>query len=130
MISLQYFDNISHSAHIGGLIGGYLMIRFYLRSKMEFKWQDVLYILKANPRLNKSPVTGPGPRPAKKKRKQNFDYTPPDLSLVKEEDDEKEKTRDPMLDIDPILDKIGKHGLKSLTKEERKVLEKAKDKLN
>ena len=37
---------------------------------------------------------------------------------------------DPMLKIDPILDKIGKHGMKSLSSEERRILEAAKEKLN
>ena len=52
------------------------------------------------------------------------------LKLLEEDDSGQQKNSDPMLAIDPILDKIGKHGLKSLTKEERRVLDKAKDNLD
>jgi len=36
---------------------------------------------------------------------------------------------DPMKEIDPILDKIGKHGLSSLTEHERRVLQEVREKL-
>jgi len=36
-----------------------------------------------------------------------------------------EKAGDPLDEIDPILDKIGKHGMKSLTRREREILERA-----
>tara|TARA_B100000965_G_C18954150_1_gene482642 strand:- start:355 stop:498 length:144 start_codon:yes stop_codon:yes gene_type:complete len=32
-------------------------------------------------------------------------------------------------DVDPILDKISKHGIHSLTENERKILEKARSKM-
>jgi hypothetical protein len=78
--------NIAHGAHAGGMLGGWLMLRFFAR---------------------------PSTRPAKVEN-------PPATLVFKSETDFVSK------EVDPILEKISKHGIQSLTAAERKILEVAR----
>ncbi len=78
--------NIAHGAHAGGMLGGWVMLRFFAR---------------------------PPARPAKVE-------SPPATLVFKSGTDFVSK------EVDPILEKISKHGIQSLTSAERKILEAAR----
>jgi hypothetical protein len=93
-------DNVAHLAHLGGAAVGYVYIKF-LGYGVTPGWilamQGVRHKMQPRPRV----------RPPKPEQ------------LSPEEFIRRE--------IDPILDKISREGMQSLTREERKVLESAKD---
>lgn len=107
-------SNIAHLAHLGGMVGGYLYMRWIFRGR----WAN----------LSRS---GPGLWHWPQKRKPKWDLfsskprsgppPPPPKTFP--------GTGDPMQEIDPILDKIGKHGLSSLTEHERQVLQEVRERL-
>lgn len=66
-------------------------------------------------------------RPAKKKGVLGRMFSPSTGSAAVEYEDNEEYIRK---EIDPILDKIAKQGMQSLTRRERKILEEAKEKMN
>ena len=119
LLSIGSKSQISHVAHFGGMFGGWLMITIFHSKEVKFKLNDI-----KPPKRGKSKS-----KPQSSSRKFSANYEPPELDLIPAVD-EPEEEKDVMLEIDPILDKIGKHGLKSLTKEERRVLDKAKDQLD
>jgi len=82
-------STIAHGAHAGGMLGGWLMLRYFNRQS-------------ARRHQAKEPVPAPVP-------KSETDF------ISKE--------------VDPILDKISKHGMQSLTESEHKVLEAARKKM-
>lgn len=115
-------DIVAHGAHLGGMIVGYLWVRYYVRGN---GWSSLpgfgkislpTVVLKRGTRASgrqsaRAPRTG--------------------IRVVKEE------THDDLSDaefiskkVDPILDKIREHGIHSLTDKERKILEKAQGKLS
>jgi membrane associated rhomboid family serine protease len=81
--------NIAHGAHAGGLLGGWLMLKFFARQTA---------------------------RPARVE-----EITP--SPVFKSETDFVSK------EVDPILEKISKHGIQSLTAAQRKTLEAARKKM-
>jgi len=94
-------DNVAHLAHLGGMAVGYLFIK-----ALHHSWRM--------PRLNLT---------------KTFDSSK-NLRLVKRQPSESVLETDFISKkIDPILDKIAEHGINSLTREERKLLEEAKDRL-
>lgn len=93
--------DVAHISHLAGLGVGF----FYIKAFTSPSWQPRMkWLSKAKP------VIGP-------KRVEAF------RSPVRKEEFMKKQ-------IDPILDKIAEHGIHSLTKEERKLLDEAKDRLN
>jgi membrane associated rhomboid family serine protease len=110
----QRQSNIAHLAHLGGMLGGYLYIRWVFRGR----WANV---------SRRGPGTWrmPGGRKPKwqafKKKPRAQPPPPPPKKFP--------GGGDPMKEIDPILDKIGKHGLESLTPHEREVLRQVRERL-
>jgi membrane associated rhomboid family serine protease len=114
-------DNIAHAAHLGGMICGIL----YLRSHHLLAWRRPH---NTGPRGNNNskwfsnPVQsfkiygGSAPVERQPRPEESRTVTVVD---VEEEDDFMEKK------VDPILDKITRQGIQSLTAEEREILEKA-----
>lgn len=95
----QVGGGIAHLAHLGGLAGGLLYLRYLLnaRSSRGGGW----FGRRRTPRRPKEPMLFPG--------RDSGDVI--------------------SSDIDPILDKIGEQGLASLTAEERAILERARKRL-
>ena len=109
---------IAHLAHLGGMLGGYLFLRYNAKqSKRGFGLAATLRLWLRHlqrPNQGRPAATPPPPR-----RPNSGPY------FVEHEKPE----GDPLANIDPILDKIGKHGMKSLTPVERDMLDRARQKL-
>ena len=115
----QLHSGIAHLAHLGGLLGGFIFIKKYLnRGGQRSHRVSGLDAFLQRMKQQTSSLFGESTTHS------------PDLRFVRDEDD------DELLDentinakIDPILDKIGKYGMKSLTTKERRLLDKAREKL-
>jgi membrane associated rhomboid family serine protease len=106
-------DNVAHAAHLGGIIGGILFIKYGLNA--DWRWPSLsLGRLKRRPamRVHAEKVSASWPKPGKFV---DVEDLPPDEFLSRE--------------VDPILDKISAHGIHSLTDRERRILEKARSKM-
>lgn len=105
-------SNIAHAAHLGGLLTGWAFVRLGLNRS----WQ-----LPGWARFRRRPrkiVKMPRPslfQTAQRRRMPAADELPPAEFISRE--------------IDPILDKISAHGIQSLTAEERKLLEAARERM-
>ena len=91
--------NVAHLAHLGGALLGYVYIKG-LGYGATPRWMFALQNLETKLRQRRQPKPKPAP-----------------------------VSRDEFIrnEIDPILDKISREGMQSLTKSERKILESAKD---
>ena len=108
-------DGVAHTAHLGGMLFGYLMIRYWNRhpdsSYDRGRGQQFFENLKRN----------------FEQRRHNTQYENPNMHVErgggKEADREyNARKRQNQDEIDAILDKIRKSGYDSLTKEEKKKL--------
>jgi len=115
----QLHSGIAHLAHLGGLLGGFIFIKKYLTRDYQSKH----HVSGFNSFL----------RRLKQQSSNLFGGSTthsPDLRFVRDEDDDELLNEDTInAKIDPILDKIGKSGMKSLTIKERRLLDKAREKL-
>lgn len=102
-------DNVAHAAHLGGMLAGMVFIR-RLKDRLG-RWPGDA------PPPRRRPFFGfGGDKPSKSRR--------PPVIDVEEVSDDYVSSR-----VDPILDKISKHGIHSLTASERKTLEEARKKM-
>jgi len=112
-IFLDRSSHIAHAAHLGGLIGGLVLTRYFLNTHISFVWPAVL-----SPRRSSTDQPDSG-------RWQGFwskpeaEEIPP--SILSGEFISRE--------VDPILDKISAHGIDSLSERERKILEMARSRM-
>jgi membrane associated rhomboid family serine protease len=83
-------SNVAHGAHAGGMLGGWLMLRYFARRAVY--QSDIV-------------------------------EEPPPQKVFKSETDFVSK------EVDPILEKISRHGIQSLTSAERKILDEARKKM-
>jgi len=95
---------IAHSAHLGGILGGYLYFLLVSRGK------TLRNVGVKNP--FKSVVSTPPPQPKKTNVSYSVNFS------------NKEKLKE---EVDRILDKINAKGFGSLSQEEREILDKARD---
>jgi hypothetical protein len=97
---------IARFAHLGGMVTGYLYIRWWwvIQIRAKALWSDVR---ERGPRL---PASRPDRRPERPRR------APEPL------------VEDPMAEVDRILDKILASGLDSLSDEERTIMKRYSDK--
>jgi len=103
--TLVPFDNVAHAAHLGGILLGIAYVHWGVNASPFFsKWN--LFKPHDNSSANKKPAW----RPARK-----TDDSSAEEFLQRE--------------VDPILEKISAHGIQSLTKREREILEKARAKM-
>ncbi len=116
---------VAHLAHLGGMLGGYVYVRRAMaRPATGVDWLGPLRrLLRRRRGFRVHPGTDrPDPRP-------------PASPFFVPDDHEADDDRmppldgDPLTQIDPILDKIGKHGMASLTPRERAMLDRAREKL-
>jgi membrane associated rhomboid family serine protease len=104
-------DNIAHAAHLGGMVGGILFIRY----AMHWDWHW--------PRLRR-------PRKQSSLRLVRVSSGSSALWGRKSSADEDLGPEDFLSrEVDPILDKISAHGIQSLTERERRILEAAREKM-
>jgi hypothetical protein len=105
---------IAHAAHLGGMLGGFAFIRFFVQHRWHLpQWKF--------PSRRYAPRELAAKR-ANKKSFWNATPIPPAEDLTPDEFLQKE--------VDPILDKISARGIQSLTAREREILEKARSKMN
>ena len=121
MLYSEHSQNIAYLAHLGGLLGGYLFIGKYStsRKKQHKAGAGLDRIFKTALGSVKDNLKGKSPS-----RKSHA----PDLKFV---DEAGEVFNEDAInsEIDPILDKIGKYGMKSLSVDEKRILERAREKL-
>ena len=98
---------IAHSAHLGGMLGGWLFVKFVLTGKLRFGKPSV-------------DVTPPKWSTSKKTKKAKTGRFRIKFSNRREMQNE----------VDRILDKINSQGFGSLSEEEKNTLDKAKELLN
>lgn len=104
-------DGIAHMAHLGGMLFGFLLIRYWRKHpniEQRFNGQNGFF-----QQMKKQ---------YEKKRRNTFHYQPSTETPRWEEHKEKEEDSARQAEIDAILDKIRKSGYDSLTKEEKKKL--------
>lgn len=105
LMSLQRGSTIAHIAHLGGFLGAFLFMRRYRTPWSPTDWIRSLYSKYRRKRAND--------------KQHRFQRT-------SSQDD---RDSNPADDIDRILDKIGSQGLDSLTPEERRTLQQARERL-
>ena len=101
VLSLKGGSNIAHIAHLGGALGGFIYMNQLKNSKNPFK------------------------RPFGEQffgKVRNFADSFDKSENIKNEDFD-------MSSVDKVLDKVGRTGLQSLTSKERKILDKARERL-
>lgn len=105
-------DNIAHAAHLGGMLTGIVFVRYVIH--WHWHW----------PRFQRTRLQPLRPLVRVPRRSSALwgqnqggvdEDLPPDEFLSKE--------------VDPILDKISAHGIQSLTERERRILERAREKM-
>lgn len=104
-------DGIAHMAHLGGMLFGFLLIRYWRKHpniEQRFNGQNGFFQQMKKQYENK--------------RRNTFHYQPSTETPRWEEHKEKEEDSARQAEIDAILDKIRKSGYDSLTKEEKKTL--------
>ena len=104
-------DGIAHMAHLGGMLFGFLLIRYWRKHpniEQRFNGQNGFF-----QKMKKQ---------YENKRRNTFHYQPSTETPRWEEHKEKEEDSARQAEIDAILDKIRKSGYDSLTKEEKKKL--------
>ena len=104
-------DGIAHMAHLGGMLFGFLLIRYWRKHpniEQRFNGQNGFFQQMKKQYENKLRNT--------------FHYQPSTETPRWEEHKEKEEDSARQAEIDAILDKIRKSGYDSLTKEEKKKL--------
>lgn len=106
LFSMAVPGNIANAAHLGGLLTGAVFVRQILRGGFSM------------PSFRSSPPEYASTRPRKKMWGGS---APPEENLSTEEYLSNE--------VDPILDKISRQGIQSLTAREREILEKARSKM-
>jgi membrane associated rhomboid family serine protease len=104
-------NHIANAAHLGGMLAGVVFIRQFIQGR---GWQWESPSRRAAPRERVSTRAGKGSfwRSA---------ASPPDEDLSTDEFVKSE--------VDPILDKISRQGIQSLTAREREILEKARERM-
>jgi hypothetical protein len=103
--------NIANAAHLGGMLAGVVFVRWFIR---DHRWQSD----------RSSRWTGSGEFIARWAGK-----IPLWRSAADEPEEDLSTDEFVKSEVDPILDKISRHGIQSLTERERKILEQARDRM-
>ncbi|HEV2454095.1 MAG TPA: rhomboid family intramembrane serine protease [Verrucomicrobiae bacterium] len=105
---------IAHAAHLGGMLGGFAFVRFFI----QHRWHLPQLKLRSRPYVPRELAA----KRVNKKSLWNTSSIPPAEDLTPDEFLQRE--------VDPILDKISERGIQSLTAREREILEKARSRMN
>ena len=104
-------DNVAHGAHLGGMLMGFLFVRYLMGIRWpEFKRPLQLRSKHALVNAGVLKSRGSSPQPTR-----DPESLPPEEFISRE--------------VDPILDKISAQGIQSLTERERKILAEAQKKI-
>jgi membrane associated rhomboid family serine protease len=106
------FGNIAHAAHLGGLVAGYVYLRWGTQAESFFARRGHRQARLRPRELMKVPLGKSSPW----QRAKNDSVDIPAEEFISRE-------------VDPILDKISAHGIQSLTPRERQILEAARSKM-
>lgn len=109
-------DGVAHGAHLGGLLAGVAYVRFLHDDHPQGWWHRLRASRRTAARSEEIPVPAGtllsrAPRPGGA----DEDGDAPEDFIRRE--------------VDPILDKISAHGIQSLTERERRILEKARERM-
>lgn len=117
LYTIQTFssDGTAHAAHLGGLLYGAFFVAFLVRRGGFLRLFSII------PKVKITSDSPSGSSEASSRR----GWRKPNIVDAAEVSDQDFMSRD----VDPILDKISKHGIHSLTENERKILEKARSKM-
>lgn len=108
LLPIGFMPGIAHGAHLGGMLTGVLFIKWMNRPERALVvWKPE----RRKPQL----VTNTPKRAAWRKPRKKTEDVPTGEFISRE--------------VDPILEKISAHGIHSLTEQERKILEAARDKM-
>jgi membrane associated rhomboid family serine protease len=145
--TLMHSSLVAHLAHLGGMVFGFLYIKWCGYGRMPL-WMALLQRLLGGGRKRR-----PSPNDEFHSSRPGVPYNHPYRSLDEEtenrpapkrgvlsrmlsprprpaEPEDLDKDEYIRREIDPILDKIAKHGMQSLTRRERAILESARDKID
>jgi membrane associated rhomboid family serine protease len=107
LLPIGFMQGMAHGAHLGGMLTGVLYIKWMNRPRPVAAFK---------PERRKPQLVGNAPkRAAWRKPRKKADDVPAGEFISRE--------------VDPILEKISAHGIHSLTDQERKILEAARDKM-
>ena len=104
-------DHVANAAHLGGMLAGVVFIRQFIQGR-GWQWEF--------PSRRAAPRELVGTRVGKRSFWRSA-ANPPDEDLSTDEFVKSE--------VDPILDKISRQGIQSLTERERQILEKARERM-
>lgn len=104
-------DNVAHGAHLGGMLMGFVFVRFM----MQIRWPEFKLPMRLRSKRELVSISAYKSRVASPRKIQDSENLPPGEFISKE--------------VDPILDKISAHGIQSLTERERKILADAQKKM-
>ena len=129
-------SNIAHSVHLAGFLGGLIYVKLLMKDARSSYWGRSPDFVKLSDRIQQTFISffrSKSP-PGTKTKKKDADPATDSLSAIDGSSGRLKINRaDPATDslsaIDPILDKIGKHGMDSLSKHEKALLEQARKKL-
>ena len=106
-------DNVAHGAHLGGMLAGFVFIRWGGNLQVSLSnWRPRQARQRKHELVRAAIVRG---RPWRTAPAAADAELPPEEFISRE--------------VDPILDKISAHGIQSLTERERKTLEAARKKM-
>ena len=98
-------DNISHLAHLGGFIGGYIIMKIFFRGNLP--WDPLRFIkLPSAPKFTPPPVNPSGSQSGHGGKDANAPVT--------------------QRELDALLDKLSRDGINSLSEYELQRLKKAR----
>lgn len=116
LMALNQADNVAHLAHLGGMLGGFIYVRWHFpRNRSGGRGRKTGLATSLRNRIKKFlyqrafTKTGSTSNHGKANSYNNEDFSSED--------------------VDRILDKIGEQGLSSLTAREKRILEQARDRL-
>lgn len=106
-------DNIAHGAHLGGMLAGYLFLRWGEAVRERFQSWRVRPVQRQPRELAH---VGKSRRSLWRREREEWEAEMPPDEFIRRE-------------VDPILDKISAYGIQSLTERERQILEAARKKM-
>lgn len=107
LLPIGFMPGVAHGAHLGGMLTGIFLIKWMNRPRAVVVWK---------PERRKPQLVSNAPKRANwRKPRKKAEEVPPAEFISRE--------------VDPILEKISAHGIHSLTEQERKILEAARDKM-
>ncbi len=104
-------DTIAHGAHLGGMLMGFVFVRFM----MQIRWPEFKLPMRLRSKRELVNIDAAKSRETSSRQARDSENLPPGEFISRE--------------VDPILDKISAHGIQSLTERERKILADAQKKM-